>query len=172
MNFLGAGGDPPPIVDTNTPTTGQTSEFDLAGGTPFTKGKSHRLALSVNGISLSGADNMVLEFRRESDSTWEQGAAAYRYKVFRSGGTSVSPTNGANMPIRDYTAGSPVWGVIDIYGATLAEPTAVESATWAGSAQQISDCLTVNTDIHDRVRLRITGAETYVSGTLTLVAWE
>lgn len=161
----GADADADADVVTENPTEGQVVELDLDS-----ENKNRHTAL-FDGLVLSASDSIVLEFRRKLDSVWEQGATSYQYKELQAS-TKTNPTLAANLPVGDYSAvRGPIDGVFMVTGSGLAVPTQVVSRDWDNSGE-IHDCTMTNEDIHDRVRFRIVGAATYVSGTIYLIRME
>jgi len=159
------GDDADPDVDVNNPTSGQTSEFDLKHTT------RNKHIVGWESIILSAEDSIVLEFRKVADGLYEQGATAYRIKELGSS-DKTNPVDAANLPIGDWSPGRvQIDSVVTITGAGLAEPTKVESMDW-DTVSEMHDCIMTNDDKHDRVRFRIIGAATFVSGSFTLISSE
>lgn len=161
---VSGGGDLEPDVLSITPS-GQTAEFALD------EGKKHRHLMVMVDITFSGVDSMVLEFRRKSDGLYEQGASAYQIKELITS-TGTNPVLAANMPAGDYDAGrGDLFGYFMITAGVLAVPTECVSRDWDNGAE-MHDCIMNNEDIHDNVRLRITGSEAFTGGTIYLVRME
>ncbi len=163
----GGGGDQDPDVEECAATSGNTCEFTLDH---LNRNRYVLIMHDVTTQIASGGDQYVMEFRRASDTTWEQGASSYQWMEL---GTSfdIDTTLDVNMPLLN-CENTVLNAVFYISGGGLAVPTQVIGRHWRGGSNQMKDCTMRNADLHDKVRIRTEGAKTFVSGTIYLIRME
>lgn len=159
-----ANGDNDVVI--NDPPAG--TSIDL----PLDQGSFGRHVLVAEDLVLSADDTIVVEFRRSSDSTWEQGAAAYRYERYFSGALETDPTNAAYIEAlaKGASASNAVSIVMGIGGAGAAAPTTVHGRAWHQGDGSVFHGQVRDTNTHDRVRIRtLGGVATIDSGSVELL---
>jgi len=145
----GGNGDLAPDVVAAT-LGGATAEFDLSDTT------FNRYMIVYNNLLCSVASAwMYLEVRRKSDSTWEQGAAAYRHFQIRTN-TAVGPQDQSAHTIQQVPAGPAVIeGEIFLSNPSIAAPTMAMGRAWSAGSSEVMSMVMNDEIVHDQVRLRL-----------------
>ena len=151
-----SGSDGNSSVSTTTLGSGTSFEWDLTG--------YDEAIFVLNDLSLSGTDIVRIQFRRQSDATWETGANTYRWTAV-SQGSGVTPTQDTGIDAIAYNAANGTSHMVYRFANfSVAAPTTVQGRTWSNSGT-IRHGFVQDANIHDRVRLIVEGAATFTGGT-------